>query len=158
MNTSQKSFLSDVLNVDRIPIGKLAYFRGRLTNRIHALVLEEFDLLSKADKINKAQLAKRIGREPAQVTRWLGSPGNWTIETFSDLLLAMGYEPTISVRNLAGAAKPAVDQSNIIVMNFSNATALPVTRSPQLPEMTSTSLKEPPVVSGIDREQNFANG
>lgn len=101
MTISQKSFLSDVLNVDRIPIGKLTYFRGRLTNHVHALVIEEFDRLAKTGKISKAQLAKRLGREPAQVTRWLGLPGNWTIETFSDLMLGMGQEPVISARSLA---------------------------------------------------------
>jgi len=83
-----------------IPVGKLAYFRGRLTNRIHAMVLEQYDHLSKAGKINKTLLAKRIGREPAQITRWIGAPGNWTIETISDLLLAMGCEPSITVKPL----------------------------------------------------------
>jgi hypothetical protein len=99
----QTSFLSEIIGAERIPVGRLAYFRGRLGNRIHELVLTEFSRLSKAGKINKAQLAKRIGRQPEQVTRWLGSPGNWTIETFSDLLLAMGFEPKISLIPLGGA-------------------------------------------------------
>lgn len=102
MTTSRASFLSEIIAGERIPIGKLAYFRGRLTNRMHELVLDEFLRLSQAGKINKATLAKRIGREPAQVTRWLGAPGNWTIETLSDLLLGMGYEPSISLTALAG--------------------------------------------------------
>lgn len=122
MTTSQKSFLSDVLNADRIPVGKLAYFRGRLINRIHALVIEEFDRLSKAGKINKAQLAKRIGREPAQVTRWLGSPGNWTIETLSDLLLAMKCEPSISILSLA-YGQVGESHASIPVKQSTNQTA-----------------------------------
>ncbi len=95
------SFLSEILSGEQIPIGKLAYFRARLSNRIHELVLAEFVKLERDGKINKAQLAKRIGRKPEQVTRWLGASGNWTIETLSDLLLGMGREPTLTVAALA---------------------------------------------------------
>ncbi|GEM_PF-2479778 len=102
MTTSQQiPFLSDVLSGEKIPAGKLAYFRARLTNRFHELFLRQFVTLSKEGKITRAQLAKRIGRKPEQLTRWLGSPGNWTIETFSDLLLGMGYEPMLFVSSLA---------------------------------------------------------
>jgi hypothetical protein len=105
MTISQTSFLSEILNGETIPVGKLAYFRARLSNRLHELVLLEFDRLSKAGRINRAELAKRIGREPAQVTRWLGAPGNWTFDTFSDLALGMGCEPSVSLTALAGAGQ-----------------------------------------------------
>jgi hypothetical protein len=82
--------------------GMLAYFRGRLSNKIHELVLTEFAEQEKEGKTSRAELARRIRRKPEQITRWLGSPGNWTLDTFSDLLLGMGLEPTVSVRNLAG--------------------------------------------------------
>lgn len=101
MITSQTSFLSEILGGQPIPIGKLAYFRARLSNEIHELVLSEFVRLERENKINRAELARRIGRKPEQVTRWLGAPGNWTIETFSDLVLAMGYEPQLSLSPLA---------------------------------------------------------
>lgn len=100
MTTSQTSFLSEILSGQPIPIGKLAYFRARLSNRIHELVLSEFMRLSEGGKITKAELAKRIGRKPEQVTRWLGASGNWTIETLSDLLLAMGREPKLALIDL----------------------------------------------------------
>ena len=119
MNTSTHSFLSEILNGENIPIGKLAYFRGRLSNRIHELVLTEFARLSKAGLINKAQLAERIGRKPEQVTRWLGTPSNWTLETVSDLLLAMGLEPRIAVVQLADAGKMSVSVNHTITEIFS---------------------------------------
>jgi len=104
MTTSQAtSFLSEILNGEPIPIGKLAYFRARLSNRIHELVLAEFVRLERERKINKAELARRLGRKPEQVTRWLGAAGNWTIETLSDLMLGMGCEPALSVTSLNDA-------------------------------------------------------
>jgi hypothetical protein len=101
MNTSRQStFLSDVLGAPVIESGKLAYFRGRLANRIHALVLEEFARLEQEGRMTRADLARRISREPAQITRWLGSAGNWTFDTLSDLLLGMGCEPGLSIVRL----------------------------------------------------------
>jgi hypothetical protein len=85
-----------------IPAEKLIYFRSRLSNRFHALVLSEFSKL----ETNKAELARRIGRAPEQITRWLGSPGNWTFDTLSDLLLGLGLEPVVSARSVKEAATP----------------------------------------------------
>ena len=53
-----------------------------------------FALLEKAktESLTKAELARRIGRRPEIVTRLLGSPGNWRLETVSDLLLGIGAE------------------------------------------------------------------
>ncbi len=103
MTTSQTAFLSEILGDEKIPAAKLAYFRRRLSNHVYAAVVNEFLKLEKAGLINRAELAKRIGRRPEQVTRWLGSSGNWTIETVSDLLLAMKCEPLVSIAPLPTA-------------------------------------------------------
>ncbi len=100
MNISQTTFLSEVISGESIPVGKMAYFRARLSNKLHELILKEFVRLSQHGKISRADLARRIGRKPEQVTRWLGAPGNWTLETFSDLALGMGYEPAFSLISL----------------------------------------------------------
>jgi hypothetical protein len=101
MTTSpQNTFLSEILSGQPIPIGKLAYFRGRLSNRIHELVLEEFARLESEKKITRAELARRINRKPEQITRWLAMPGNLESDTVSDLLLGMGYELGVSLMSL----------------------------------------------------------
>lgn len=69
------------------------YFQARLKNRLHEVVLEEF---MKSD-LTQRDIAKELGVSPAMVSRLLGAPGNWEIETVSDLLLAMGCELKISV-------------------------------------------------------------
>jgi hypothetical protein len=101
MSTSaKKSFLSEILDDDTIPIGKLAYFRERFRDRLYELVVSEF-LRKEKTGLTKAQVARRIGRKPEQITRWLGAPGNWTLETVSDLLLAISKaEPRISLASL----------------------------------------------------------
>lgn len=94
------SFLSEVLAGECIPAGRLAYFRTRLRNRLHDLVLREFRR-QETRGLTRAEIARRIGRKPEQITRWLASPGNWTLDTVSDLMLAMGAEPKVETWPLA---------------------------------------------------------
>jgi hypothetical protein len=49
--------------------------------------------------LNKAEFARRIGRAPEQITRWLAAPGNWELDTISDFLLGTSgaeFDPSIS--------------------------------------------------------------
>ena len=121
MNTSQKNnFLSEVLNGGRIPLGTLSYFRERFRDRLYDLVLDGFFKQEEETGLTRADVARRIGRRPEQITRWFGAPGNWTLETVSDLLLAIAKsEPGMrllplegrSVRNFREHTAPA-EQSN----------------------------------------------
>ncbi len=105
MNTSRKPFLSEVLDGDRIPVGTLSYFRERFRDRLYDLVIEEFLKQSEKNDLTRADVARRIGRRPEQITRWFGAPGNWTLETVSDLLLAIARaEPDVTLLPLEGRA------------------------------------------------------
>ncbi len=101
MTTSRQTpFLSEIQDGGPIPLGKLAFFRERFRDRLYELVLSEF-LAREAEGLTKAEVARRIGRRPEQVTRWLGAPGNWTLETVSDLLLAISAaEPEVQLNSL----------------------------------------------------------
>ena len=103
MTTSpNNAFLREILGDDPIPVGKLAYFRERFRDALYDLVLSEF-LKEEKLGLTKAAIARRIGRKPEQITRWLGAPGNWTVETVSDLLLAISRaEPRVSLSRLSG--------------------------------------------------------
>jgi hypothetical protein len=73
----------------------MAYFRERQRNRIHELVLGEF----LRSGLSKADFARRIGRAPEQITRWLAAPGNWELDTISDFLLGISgaeFRPSLS--------------------------------------------------------------
>ncbi len=101
MTISQKpSFLTEILEGDRIPIGKLSYFRTQLRYDLHEVVLREFLRQEDKGELTQADLARRIHRKPSQVSKLLGAPGNWTVNTVSDLLLGMKAQPVITVISL----------------------------------------------------------
>jgi hypothetical protein len=96
MNTSpQTSMLSNPFGDEPVPEGTLAYFRGRSRSRIYESVLREF----LRSGISQATLARRMGKRAEQINRLLGAPGNWTLDTVSDLLFAIsGAEPVYGVQ------------------------------------------------------------
>jgi len=102
MITSRKNaFLREILANNPIPVGKLAFFRERFRDNLYDLVLSEFFKEEKLG-LTKAAIARRIGRKPEQITRWLAAPGNWTVETVSDLLLAISRaEPHVTLSKLS---------------------------------------------------------
>jgi hypothetical protein len=84
--TTQATFaLSKPTNDDRVPVGTLAYFQARNRARIYDTVINEFE----RSGITQATLAKRMGKGADWVCRLLGAPGNWTLDTVSDLLFAI---------------------------------------------------------------------
>ena len=106
MNMPQTSFLSEVLSGSAIPPGKRVYFQERLRNRLYSMVLSEFSARAKAEGLTQASVATRIQKRPEQVNRWLASPGNWTLDTVSDLLLAIaGSELNFSIAPLDEAPR-----------------------------------------------------
>src|SRR4051812_21699790 len=84
MRTSRTT-LSEPKGSDRVPEGAFGYFRSRNKHRIFSLVIREF----KRRGLSQADLARRLGKGTDIVCRWLGSPGNWTLDTLSDLLFAI---------------------------------------------------------------------
>jgi hypothetical protein len=101
MTTYQTTWsIIDTSADDEIDIGQLAYFRQRFRNEIHQAVLKRFIELVDYHGFTQARLAKKLGKKPSQISRWLAAPGNWTMDSISDVLLAMNSEPTSEVRCL----------------------------------------------------------
>ena len=63
----------------------LGHVRTRNKNKAHSLLLELF----KESGLSKAEIAKMLDKKPEQITRWLGGPGNLTLDTLSDFIFAM---------------------------------------------------------------------
>jgi hypothetical protein len=74
-----------------IPAPKRAYFQQRLRNRVFYFILEKFTSAQK-EGLTKAILARRIGKTPDLINRWLGAPSNLTLDTVSDILLGISAE------------------------------------------------------------------
>ena len=77
---------------DEITLRNMLYFRKRQKNKVFQTILAYFVFLAKNDGLTKKELAKRLDKEQSQITRWFASPGNWTLDTISDLLFGMGAE------------------------------------------------------------------
>lgn len=70
----------------------LGYLNERVRNSFYDYVLRRFHTAAERDGLTKARLAKRLGIAPARVTRLLGAPGNWTLDTVSELLVGICRE------------------------------------------------------------------
>jgi hypothetical protein len=106
ISTHREHFLSEMTGNETISPGTLAYIEARAKNRLYDYVLRKFLDREEKDGFTKAELARRIGRRPEIITRWLGAPGNWTIETVSLLLAGIsGEELEPQSRPFAGRQK-----------------------------------------------------
>jgi hypothetical protein len=70
----------------------IAYYRQRQKNRVFTALAAFFADEARQGNVTKKELAIRLGRDPAQITRWLSAPSNFELDTLSDILLAMGAE------------------------------------------------------------------
>ena len=68
------------------------YFRRRHQNRVHARLAEFFVEEASRTGVTKAEIARRLDLDPAQITRLLMHPSNLTLDSISDFLLALGAE------------------------------------------------------------------
>ena len=83
----------------------VAYYRRRQQNRVFASIAALFAEEAEKGNITKKDLAEILGRDPAQVTRWLSEPRNFELDTISDILLAMGAEMDWSAVRFADRPK-----------------------------------------------------
>ena len=96
MPTSQtQSMLYELEHKLPIPLEKRAYFHARVLNNFYQYVLRKFLEEERAGRLTKADLGRRIERAPAVITRLLGAPGNWGLETATDLLLGICGEELV---------------------------------------------------------------
>jgi hypothetical protein len=82
---SQTSTLVEPSGEDRVPDGSVGYFAARNRRKIYSTVIKEF----KDSGLSQIQLAKRLGKRPEVICRWLSGPGNWGLDTVSLLLFGI---------------------------------------------------------------------
>lgn len=70
----------------------LGYLNQRVRNSFYDYVLRRFHDAAEHEDLTKAKLARRLGVTPSRVTRLLGSPSNWTLDTVSELLVGICRE------------------------------------------------------------------
>lgn len=84
--------MKSTLDKRTIPLKDIFYFRQRLKNKIFQSTLACFASAAKERDLTKKDIANLLDKDPAQITRWFSGPNNWTLDTISDLLLAIGAE------------------------------------------------------------------
>jgi hypothetical protein len=114
MPTFQTGILAEILSGgglpvtgEPIPAARLAYFRERLKGRLFSFIVAAFKKQQRENPaITQAAIARRLGRRPEQINRWLSGPSNLTADTLSDLILAIcGGEPSLDVLPLRSKAQ-----------------------------------------------------
>jgi transcriptional regulator with XRE-family HTH domain len=99
------------------------YYRQRFKNRVFGRIVLFFAEEAERRGFTRKDIALSLNRDPAQVSRWLSGPSNMTLDTISDLLLAMDAEietPKIirfSDRSKSNYAHPLIMalEKNVIV-------------------------------------------
>ena len=78
------------------------YYRRRLQNNVYYDVIERFVELAEKRGLMKRDIARALGKDEGQISRNFAKPGNWTLSSISDLLLAMGAELSLEVVPIDG--------------------------------------------------------
>ena len=76
------------------------YFRQRQKNKVFQSVIAYFAKVAEEQGLTKKELACLLEKDPSQITRWFKGPGNWELDTISDLLLAMNAEMDFKITSL----------------------------------------------------------
>ena len=124
--------MSELETGEKIPVGVQAYFQQRLRNNLYDFVVAKFLEQEEAGSLSRADLARRIGKSPAVITRWLSSPRNWRLSTLSDLLLGI-------------SAEELVPQSQSILGRTSNRNIIDFFKNddPPIPSRNNSDTREP---------------
>jgi len=95
---------SEITNGENPSAGTLAYFETRTMHDWYDFVISKFLEEERAGRLTRAQLARRIKKSPAVMSRLLAAPSNWTLATLSNLLIGIAAEE--SVPNSRSAMRP----------------------------------------------------
>jgi len=115
-----------------IPKRRISYFRQRQKNRVFHQIAKFFADEAERRGLNRRILAERLQKDPAQITRWLSTPSNLTLDTISDLLLALDAEMDTRIVTFSERAKPndchdLIEQLAVATAHEAGSTARAVT-------------------------------
>ena len=82
---------------ETIDAGYLAFERRFQRTQMWDVVSEAIDKALEERNWSRKDIARRLGKDPAVISRWLSSPSNWQIDTIAELLCAIDAEPRLSV-------------------------------------------------------------
>jgi transcriptional regulator with XRE-family HTH domain len=98
---SMTTFLAQVLNELEaghggpvIPEAKRVYFQRRLRDQFFDFLRGRFER-EELNGLTQAKLARRIGKSPEVISRWLSASSNLTLDSISDLMIGISAEEPV---------------------------------------------------------------
>jgi len=88
---------------------KIRFQRRLQRNQVFSEILGYFAKVAKETGIKKGDLAIRLGKDPAQISRWFAEPANLTLDTISDLMLALNARLDVTIVPSYSSGWPADD-------------------------------------------------
>lgn len=94
-------------STSRLDDRQILFFRRLRRNLVFSELMGFYAQIAEAQGIRKSDLAKRLGKDAAQISRWFAEPANLELDTISDLLLAMDADMEFHVITADSASPPA---------------------------------------------------
>ncbi len=117
-------------NISKLPPiseREIFYHRQRAKNRLFEAITAFFAEEAERRGVTKRDIAECLGRDPAQITRWLTIPSNLTSDTVSDLLLSLGAGMDYTIARFVDRPRP--NEMHPIIARLNTRAALETRQS-----------------------------
>lgn len=101
MTSSLAQYRDNIGKSEPLPTRLRAYYKQRFQQKAFARLAKAFAERAEEFGLTKSCVAVLVDRDKAQINRLLAHPTNMTFDTYSELALALNYEPTIVFEDLS---------------------------------------------------------
>lgn len=101
MTFSAEQYQENIGKNEPLPKRTRAYFQQRFQQQVFARLAKAFSHRAEEFGVSKSCLATLVDKDKAQINRVLAHPTNLTLDTLSELLFALNYEPNLLIEDLS---------------------------------------------------------